>query len=365
MLGKSLRIFNGPVHAPAFWTRDQLAKAALPLLVVLLTISAFISLTSGAADSSAIAVLRHYLGFPGASDLTTRDFLIIMNIRMPRVVMGMFVGASLAVSGAIMQGVFRNPLADPGLAGVSAGAGLGAATIIVLGGSFAASFMAFASFLALPLAAFGGGLLTTSVLYSLATQQGQTSIATMLLAGIALGALAMALTGSLVYIADDRELRDLTFWGLGSLAGASWLKVSTIGFALGVSLLILPFLSRGLNALTMGEAVAYHMGVPVERLKKTAIVLVAVMTGGAVAVSGGIGFVGIVVPHILRLLIGPDHRFLLPASALLGASLLVLADAVARTIVAPAELPVGIITALFGAPFFLWILLRRRNILDI
>jgi iron complex transport system permease protein len=183
----------------------------------------------------------------------------------------------------------------------------------------------------------------------------------MLLAGIALGALAGALTGVLIYMANDQQLRDLTFWGMGSLAGATWIKIAAAGPIILLSFAALPFMARGLNAITLGEAAAFHMGVPVQRLKNIAIVTVAAATGASVAVSGGIGFVGIVVPHILRMVIGPDHRFLLPASALLGGSLLIFADVLARTIVAPAELPIGIITAAVGGPFFLWILLRQRS----
>jgi iron complex transport system permease protein len=217
----------------------------------------------------------------------------------------------------------------------------------------------------LPLAAFAGGLATTLVLYRISTRQGRTSVATMLLAGIALAAMAMAFTGVLIFMADDRQLRDQTFWSLGSLAGATWQKIGAVAPLIIVALAATPVLARGLNALALGEATANHLGIPVQRLKYVAIVAVAAAVGASVAVSGGIGFVGIVVPHLLRLLIGPDNRYLLPASALLGASMLLLADAVSRTIVAPAELPIGIVTATVGAPFFLWILLRRRGILDL
>ncbi|OLP47004.1 FecCD family ABC transporter permease [Rhizobium oryziradicis] len=346
----------------ALSSRALRAKICLVLLALFLVLSAAISLTAGASDASVKAVLGHYLGFNTV--ISGRDLLIIEQIRLPRVFLGMLVGAALAVSGAIMQGVFRNPLADPGLAGVSAGAGLGAAFIIVLGGTFALPFVTYTGFLALPLLAFVGSLATTASLYAVSTRHGRTSVPTMLLAGIAFGALAMAATGCLVYIADDHQIRDLSFWQLGSLAGATWLKVATLSAIMVLASTALPFMARGLNGLSMGEAVAGHMGIPVETLKRSSIVVVSAMTGGAVAVSGGIGFVGIVVPHVLRLAIGPDHRYLLPATALLGAALLVLADAVARIIVAPAELPIGIITALFGAPFFLWLLLKRRNLLD-
>ena len=236
----------------------------------------------------------------------------------------MLVGAALAVSGAIMQGLFRNPLADPGLVGVSSGASLGAVLVIVLGSAAFGPLFALFGFYALPLGAFLGGLATTLLLYRIATRGGQTSVATMLLAGIALGALTGAVTGVLVFIADDKQLRDLTFWGMGSLAGATWIKISAAGPIILLSFVALPFMARGLNAITLGEAAAFHMGVPVQRLKNIAIVTVAAATGASVAVSGGIGFVGIVVPHILRMAIGPDHRFLLPASALLGGSLLII-----------------------------------------
>lgn len=342
--------------------RSRLAQLLILVLVVVAVSMFSASIMTGAADASLGNVLRWLLGVEGAEQaLSVRDRIIILDIRLPRAVLGMLVGASLAVSGAVMQGLFRNPLADPGLVGVSSGASLGAVLLIVLGSSFFGPFFAIFGFYALPVAAFVGGLITTLLLYKIATRSGQTSVATMLLAGIALGALAGAVTGVLIFMADDKQLRDLTFWGLGSLAGANWMKILSAGPIILVSLAVVPFLARGLNALTLGEAAAFHMGIPVQRLKNIAIVSVAASTGASVAVSGGIGFVGIVVPHVLRMLIGPDHRYLLPASALLGGTLLIFADMIARTIVPPAELPIGIITAFAGAPFFLWILLRGRS----
>ncbi|THF58334.1 FecCD family ABC transporter permease [Ollibium composti] len=347
--------------------RAARARLAIVLLAVMLGAAMLFSLTSGASDASAWAVLRDWVSGAvadgSATDMRTR--VIIQDIRLPRVVMGVLVGASLAVSGAVMQGLFRNPLADPGLIGISAGASLGAVAVIVLGATMLAPLVALLGPMALPLAAFVGGLVATLILYRIATRQGRTSVATMLLAGIALAALAMALTGVLVYMADDRQLRDLTFWQLGSLAGATWQKIGTAGPVIVAALAATPFLARGLNALALGEATAGHLGIPVQRLKYVAIISVSAAVGAAVAVSGGIGFVGIVVPHLLRLAIGPDNRYLLPASALFGAAMLLVADAVCRTIVAPAELPIGIITAAVGGPFFLWILLRKRGIVDL
>ncbi|MEO9738433.1 MAG: iron chelate uptake ABC transporter family permease subunit, partial [Lentilitoribacter sp.] len=251
---------------------------------------------------------------------------------------------------------------DPGIVGVSAGAGLGAASLIVLGGTTLAPIVSIFGIYALPLAAFGGGLCSTWLLYRIGTRGGITSVATLLLAGIALGAFAGAITGLLIYVADDQQLRDLTFWGLGSLAGASWEKVFAAAPLICATLFLLPVLANGLNALMLGEAAAGHLGIRVQRLKNISIIMVAAASGASVAVSGGIGFVGIIVPHLLRLTIGPDHRYLLPASALLGASFLIATDTISRTIVAPAELPIGILTAFMGAPFFLWLLLRKRGL---
>ncbi|MFP5076864.1 FecCD family ABC transporter permease [Rhizobium sp. YIM 134829] len=342
--------------------RSGLARLLIALLLVVTATSFLVSVMTGVADASVGNLLRFLTGTETAEQsLSLRDRIILLDIRLPRAVMGLLVGAALAVSGAVMQGLFRNPLADPGLVGISSGASLGAVLIIVLGGALFGPLFTTLGPYTLPLAAFLGALGSTLLLYRLATHNRETSIATMLLAGIALAALANAVTGVLIFIADDKQLRDLTFWGLGSLAGANWTKLAVASPVILAGLLAAPFLARGLNALTLGEATAFHMGVPVQRLKSLAILSVAGAVGASVAISGGIGFVGIVVPHLLRLVIGPDNRFLLPASALLGGTLLIVADMVVRTIVPPAELPIGIITAFAGAPFFLWILMRGRG----
>lgn len=345
--------------------RSVRARLTIVLLALLLVTTAAFCLAQGASETSLRGVVLGWAGIGDPAAVSVSDRLVIEAIRLPRVVLGMLVGAALAVSGALMQGLFRNPLADPGIVGVSGGAGLAAASAIVLGGGALAPVMAITGVFTLPLAAFAGGLASTMLLYRVATRHGRTSVATMLLAGIAMAAFAGAGTGMLVFMADDAQLRDLTFWNMGSLAGATWPKVISIAPPILLVLVCTGFLARGLNALALGEGPAHHVGVPVERLKKAAIVTVALATGAAVAVAGSIGFVGIVVPHLLRLAIGPDNRYLLPASALLGASLLLVADAISRTIVAPAELPIGIVTAVIGAPFFLWILMRRRGTLDL
>lgn len=346
---------------------DRSARARTLLLVLAgLTVLVMLgSLFVGATGADVLGVMLDKIGIDPGHAVLLRDEVVLLDIRLPRMVMASVIGAGLAVSGAVLQGLFRNPLADPGLVGVSSGAGFGAVLFIVLGDVLFASLIDAVGTYALPVAAFVGGLGTTALLYAIATRQGQTAIATLLLAGIALGAIAGAVTGLLVYSADDNQLRDITFWSLGSLAGSNWVKVMTAAPIILLALAATPFLTRGLNAMTLGEATAYHLGIPVQRFKTAAIVVVAAATGASVAVSGGIGFVGFVVPHLLRLTIGPDHRFLLPGAALLGAAFLLLADAVSRTIVAPAELPIGIVTAAVGGPFFLWILLQRSRQLGV
>ncbi|TCO73265.1 FecCD family ABC transporter permease [Rhodovulum euryhalinum] len=346
----------------AAWDRAGHARRTTVLLALVLLTVAACGLTTGAAGTSPWTVLADLLA---GREVALADRVVLFEIRLPRLAMGALVGASLAVSGAVMQGLFRNPLADPGLVGVSAGAGLGAISAIVLGGFWPAGLAAALGYYAVPVAAFLGGWASTLVLYGIATRRGRTSVATMLLGGIALGALAGALSGILVYMADDAQLRDLTFWGLGSLAGATWAKLAAAAPLMALALLCAPMLARGLNGLALGEAAAFHIGIPVQRLKTVAILTVAGATGAAVAVSGGIGFIGIVVPHLLRLATGPDHRYLLVNAALLGAALLILADVIARIVIAPAELPIGIVTAVLGGPVFLWILLRRRGVLDL
>jgi iron complex transport system permease protein len=344
--------------------RDRLARArALHwMLAGGLVAACLASLEIGATEvrlSSMLSALAR------GEALSQVERVVLLDIRLPRLALGLLVGAALAVSGAAMQGLFRNPLADPGIVGVGAGAGLGAILAIVLGALLPGWVLGLAGDQLVAFAAFLGGWGSTILLYRVSTRHGRTSVATMLLAGIALGALAGALSGILVYVADDTQLRDLTFWGLGSLAGASWDKVLAAGPLIGLSIGAALMLGRGLNGLALGEATAAHIGIDVQRMKSIAILAVAGATGAAVAVSGGIGFIGIVVPHLPRLASGPDHRTLLLNSALLGATLLVLADVIARVVIAPAELPIGIVTAVLGAPVFLWILLKRRGLVEL
>jgi iron complex transport system permease protein len=327
---------------------------ALGTLGALLVVAVLLNVGSGAVHITPAEVVTILLGQLGVTldvPVAPQQEAVLLAIRLPRVLLGVLVGAALAVSGAAMQGLFRNPLADPGLLGVSTGAALAAASVIVLGG---------AGVWLLPVAAFLGGLVVTLLVYTLATTQGRTAVATMLLAGVAINALAGAATGFLTFLADDAQLRDLTFWSLGSLGGVTWRTLSAVAPFLLLSLLVLPRLARPLNAFLLGEAEAGHLGVRVEVVKATIVIATALAVGAAVSVSGIIGFVGLVAPHLIRLALGPDHRLLLPASVLLGSSLLLFADLFARTVVAPAELPIGIVTSLVGGPFFLWLLLQNR-----
>jgi len=342
-----------------FSTRPLFITLGL-LLVLVLWLSLALGPVSLPLGDTMRATLR-LLGLPLAADASVQQAeLILSQIRMPRTLLGLAVGMVLALCGVAMQGLFRNPLADPGLVGVSSGAALGAAVAIVGGAAFGGLPEAFAPYL-LSACAFVGGLLVTALVYRLGRRDGQTNVATMLLAGIALTALSGAAIGLFTYLADDATLRTLTFWNLGSLNGASYVRLWPLLLATLAVALWLPRRARALNALLLGESEARHLGFDVERLKRELVFCTALGVGAAVAAAGLIGFIGLVVPHLMRLLVGPDHRLLLPASALAGASLLLLADLVARLALAPAELPIGIVTALIGAPFFLYLLVRGRS----
>lgn len=337
--------------------RTWKAVGTTTVLSVVLFVAIIISLHSGPTGVGLPQLFAYLFGGPDA--LSTQERLILEAVRLPRTGLGMLIGAALAVSGAMMQGLFRNPLADPGLVGVTSGAALFAIAALALGNTVFAGVSAVLGLYFLPLMAFVGGLLNTWLLYALATRQGATSTTILILAGIAIAAMTGAFTGLIFYMADDRALRDITFWSLGSLGGATPAKLyATLPFVVAICAVI-PFVSRGLDALVLGDAAAFHMGIPVQKLKRIVIISVAAACGASVAAAGSIGFVGIVVPHLLRLVIGASHRYLLPCSAIGGAALLLLADSFSRTIVAPSELPIGVVTALIGAPIFLFLLLGK------
>ncbi|ROZ81836.1 iron ABC transporter permease [Pseudomonas neustonica] len=331
------------------------------LLLALLLVALLLSLALGPVAIPLGDTLRVLLRWFSTADLPTDQVLIIEHIRLPRTLMGILVGATLALTGAAMQGLFRNPLADPGLIGVSSGAAPGAALMIVLGSSLLSALPSFVLPYATVLGAFAGGVITTWLVYRLGQSVQGTSVASMLLAGIAIAAISGAVIGMLSYLADDAMLRTLTFWNMGSLGSANYQRVAVLALCCALVWWRLPRQAKALNALLLGESEARHLGVDVERVKRELVLLTALGVGACVAAAGLIGFVGLVVPHLVRLLLGADHRRVLPVSMLLGASLLLLADVGARLLIAPAELPLGIITALLGAPFFLALLMRAQR----
>lgn len=313
------------------------------------------------APARLLAVLADALADPAGAAGLSADHLVFLQIRLPRLLLAVAAGAALGLSGALLQGIFRNPLADPGLVGVSSGAALAAALAIVAGESWWPGLPRLLGSWTLVACAFAGALLATGTVHALSQVDGGTRLAVMLLAGIAVNALAAALLGWLSQVATDAQLRALQFWLLGSLGGARWAAVLLVGAVVGLAAVLALRLAQPLNALALGEAEAHALGVEVERIKRQAVLLVALAVGAVTAVAGIVGFVGLVAPHLVRLLAGPDHRGVLPGSALLGAALVLAADAFARTAAAPAELPLGVLTALIGAPFFLALLWRWRR----
>lgn len=288
------------------------------------------------------------------SSLQQYEKVVVWDLRLPRTLLALLVGALLAQCGAVMQGIFRNPLADPGIIGVASGAALGAAIAIVV---LPVEYQS----VTVPVCSFLGGLLTTWLVYGLAKNESGTSVVILLLAGVAIAAFGGAIIGFLTYIANDQALRDLSLWQMGSLASASGWDLILTSVVLVVVMTLFQKQANALNALLLGEAEARHLGIEVEKLKQQFILITAIGVGVAVSVSGVIGFVGLVVPHLVRMMVGPDHRILLPLSAMLGAALLLLADLGARTWMSPAEMPVGLVTAGLGAPFFMVLLLQRRQ----
>ena len=294
------------------------------------------------------------------SDMSRIQESVFTKIRFPRVLLSAFVGASLATSGACLQGLFRNPLADPGLIGVSAGAALGATSFIVLGSSFMQGSVT--NPYLLPISSIFGSAFVISALFFITRGFGKEGITYLLLAGIAVNAFASVGIGILTYISSDSELRGLTFWTMGSFGGATISMIAPALLFIIISFIWIFRESRKLDILQLGEPEAYRLGIDIKKLRFSVIVSSAIIVGISVSLSGMIGFVGLVVPHLSRILGGVNHGFLLPSSALIGAILMVLADLLARTIIKPAELPVGLITSAIGSPFFLWLIFRIRKL---
>lgn len=336
----------------------------LLILTVVLVLTMVISSCVGAVQisfSELISIIAYHTGLSEHQNFEAQQAAVFLNLRLPRVLLGVLIGAALGVSGAAIQGLFRNPLAEPGLIGISSGATLFAVVMIVLETKIFKELTGVIGFYALSLASFIGAGLTTMLVYRIAMRNGKTIITTLLLGGIAINALAGAFIGLLTYMATDAQLRNITFWSLGSLGGASWPTVTTLLPFVLIPVFGLPFLAKSLNALALGESQAMHMGVNVKVVKRIIIAMATMAVGASVAVAGMIAFIGLIIPHILRMTFTADHRLVVPGAALLGAALLTMADLIARTVVAPAELPIGILTAMIGAPVFIYIIITERN----
>jgi len=342
------------VTAAITWHPLSVASLLCALLVASMLVSASIGAYAVPVGDVIGAVLRRANVLSGAPADPIADDVVWL-IRLPRIVLAVVVGSALGCAGAVMQGAFGNPLAEPGVVGVSSGAMLGAATQIVTGFDPLGPWT-------LPLAAFLGGLAAVAWVYLASRHEGRTEVLTLILMGIALNALASAAIGFLAFVADDASLRSLTSWTLGSLAQATWGKVGVVTPVALVGLLGAVSLAQTLDVLSLGDHPARHLGVAVERARINVLLVVALLAASAVAVSGVVLFVGLIVPHVVRALVGPAHRAVLPLSVLLGAVVVTVADTVARTLVSPAELPLGVVTALVGAPVFVWQIRRLRRV---
>ncbi|MDU6433958.1 MAG: iron ABC transporter permease [Pantoea sp.] len=315
-----------------------------------------LSMLAAMAIAANLGAIRLSLRALWQAPLSDMVWQIWLNIRLPRVLLAVLIGMALAVSGAVMQGLFRNPLADPGLLGISSGAGLAVAIAISLP-------LALPPLLALwlpTLAAFLGSLAVMALIFSL-SRLALGNLARLLLVGIAINALCSSVVGVLSWLSNDQQLRQLSLWGMGSMSQAQWPMLAVCAAFILPSLLLTLLRARHLNLLQLGEEDAHYMGIDVRRTQRQLLVLSALLVGAAVSVSGIIGFVGLVVPHMMRFCLGSDHRWMLPGSALAGAILLLLADTLARTIVVPAEMPVGLLTSMLGGPWFLWLILRQQR----
>ncbi len=360
---------QGALHAVNQLRAAHLSKARKHRMLViallgLLLVSMIASLCIGAVEISLAelwSLIKFKLGLGQAHAFTQQQEVVFMKLRLPRVLLAGLVGAGLAISGASMQGLFRNPLAEPGLIGISGGASLFAVLMIVMGNKLFPAVLEYLGYYALSVSAFVGACLTTTAVYFISVYRGKAVISTLLLAGIAINSLTGAVTGLMTYLSTDEQLRSITFWSLGSLGGANWNAVQVLLPFVLLPLFCLPLLSKSLNALALGESQATHMGINVPLIKKLVIVLATLAVGASVAMCGMIGFVGLIVPHIIRKMARASHHVVLPCSAILGAAVLSLADLAARTIVIPAEIPIGILTALIGVPIFIYIIFRERR----
>ena len=308
-----------------------------------------------------VDIIKNKMGLAVDGPINAVHQGLFFQIRLPRTFLCVVVGAALSVSGALMQSLFRNPIVEPGLIGTSAGSALGAALVIVFGRASLLNSVSFLGELLMPAAAFLGGLVATMLVYYFSASLNRVNVSIMILAGIAINAIAGGATGFMAYIARDPQARSITFWNLGTLSGANWQAVIIVTVSTVVGFLLALRFAKPLNALQLGDAEAAYLGINTERMKISVILINTLLVSVATSMVGIIAFIGLIIPHLLRLLRGSDNRFLIIGAALLGAIVMILTDMICRIIIAPAEMPIGIITAFVGAPVFLWLLYRFKN----
>lgn len=340
--------------------RKYLFLSALIILLILLTV---ISLFVGVYEFEMpyTSILKNT--FFDKNLIPETDFYILYELRLPRIVMAVLVGSALAVAGASLQGMFKNPLATPDLIGITSGASFFAAISIVLGSYIKDVLPDVFHFSLISIMAFIGSVITMISVYKIATINGKTNVVMMLLTGVAITALGFAFTGFMIYLSEDDELRDLTFWNMGSLAASNWTKITILASVIVISYFFLLGKGKALNAMMLGENDAAHLGIPVEKIKKQIIWFSSLLVGTSVAFCGTIGFVGLIIPYIIRQLFKSNYQIILPFSAIAGGVLLLGADTLSRTIAAPSEIPIGILTAIMGAPVFVAILIKNKKAL--
>jgi len=339
----------------------------LIILFISLLLSVCVSIVSGPIDISLNQIFQIFIKNFGLGNYQVNEQnlhiyeTVLLNIRLPRAILALLVGMSLGISGAMLQGLFRNPLVDPGFIGISSGAALGAMCIIMFANFFFTNLNKIWLPYLLPIFAMLGSIMTTLLVYKMATSERKTNIMTMLLSGIAVNAFVGSVIGLFVIKSTDLQLRTFTFWTLGGLDNANWEVVGISSVLICIPILLTFFLKDKLDILMLGDAEAAYLGLKVEKLKKTIIITASFMVGVSVSFCGMIGFIGLVTPHLVRLCIGPNHKYLLIGSGLLGSLLLLIADSIARLIIAPAQIPISIVTSLIGAPFFIYLILEQKR----
>lgn len=341
--------------------RSILLFRSMYLAIIILC---FISLKYGPVKTSLYEIINIILYQFNLADVNSINQIketVLIDIRLPRIFLAILIGAGLGTSGAILQGLFRNPLVDPGFIGISSGAAVGAMIAIMFSKLIMQSLFEINPNFIIPIFAMSGSFFTTIIIYKMSKVFNKTNIMVMLLSGIAINALSGSIIGFLVTISSDIELRSFTFWSLGGLDAAEWQIVFIMLILITIPYLFAHSLIKKLDIFMLGDSEAQHLGINIEKLKRTIILISSIMVGISVAFCGMIGFVGLVTPHLIRLCIGPNHRYLIPGSALLGAIIILISDLISKSIIAPAQLPLGVVTSTIGAPFFIWLIINQKR----